>query len=134
MNVVLGQPPNFEAILQVFPLAAQRGVIFTYGSIIYAPGGGDVSPELRAHEGVHFQQQTTGGMTPERWWTRYLAEADFRVDQETPAHRAEYKQFCALHKDPNARARALAHIAARLAGPLYNNCISTAEARSRIRA
>lgn len=133
MKVVVGPPPNLEAIAAVFPMARGPGAIFTFGDTIYAPGGAHlVTPELKAHEGVHYSRQTNDTAKIEAWWARYLVDADFRLAEEVPAHRAEYRQFCAGHRDYNQRARFLHAIAMRLAGPLYGGMLSHVEARRRI--
>lgn len=118
----------FEEIDAVFHIA-NRPVIFTWGDTIYDPMSVGVTPELKAHEGVHFSRQTNDPEKIRAWWQQYLVDPAFRLDEELPAHRAEYKTFRALHRDPNARIRALYHIAAKLSGPLYGNLISDSKAR-----
>jgi hypothetical protein len=73
---------------------------------------------------------TTQGI--EAWWTRYLADPEFRLAEEIPAHRAEYKTFCSRVRDYQARMRFGRAIAERLGGPLYGGLITPAEARKRI--
>lgn len=135
MKIVVGRPPNFEQIAAVFPIARGPGAIFTFGDTIFSPGGEHlVTPELKAHEGVHYSRQTGDLTKIEAWWSRYLVDAEFRLAEELPAHRAEYRQFCAQHRDYNRRARFLHVIAARLAGPLYGGLITAAAARRSIAA
>lgn len=125
MIIVHAYPPNIDAIDAVFKVRGRKGVIFTYGEKIYVPDGGDVSPELRSHEGVHYSRQTNDVRKIEAWWDRYLVDPEFRLTEELPAHRAEYKQFRAAHRDPNARIRFLHQVAARLSGPLYGGLIKS---------
>jgi hypothetical protein len=127
MNVVTGYPPNIDAIDAVFNVRNKPGLLYCYGDTIYVPDGTPLTPELKAHEGVHYVRQTA--TSPEKWWNLYLTSPEFRLAEELPAHRAEYKQFCALNRDRNARSRALHAIAARLAGPLYLGLISFSKAR-----
>lgn len=130
MKIIHANPPMYDEIDAVFHVRGNKNVIFTWGDTIYVPGGGDVSPELRAHEGVHFSRQTNDPAKIRAWWERYLIDPEFRFDEELPAHRAEYRTFKALNKDRNAHIRALYHIAARLSGPLYGGLVSDAKARS----
>jgi hypothetical protein len=132
MRVVDGRPPNFESIVAVFPGAKHPGVIFTFGGTIYAPGFKDLPVVLRAHEGVHFSRQTATGMTPDRWWDRYLVDVEYRLDEELKAHRAEYRSYCDLTKSREDRIRYLHTVGAKLAAPLYGAIITAAEARRRI--
>jgi hypothetical protein len=128
-------PPNIEDIERVFPgVKARRDVIFTYGPTIYNPGGFELSEALKAHEGVHYQQQ---GDDPEQiraWWVRYLTDPDFRFAVELPAHKAEYRTFCHREKNRNARSHYLHQIAMRLAGPLYGRLITLQAAKAKILA
>lgn len=129
LEVVDGRPPNFEAIVAVFPGAAQPGVIFAYGDKIYAPGGRRPTPALQAHEIVHCERQ---GGRPEHWWELYLTNPVFRLDEELLAHRAEYRAYCARHGNRAKQEAALAGIAAKLAAPLYGNLITPDDARKAI--
>jgi hypothetical protein len=132
MRIVNGKPPNFKKILEAFPLASRPGTIFTYGETVYVIGASDISPCLKAHEATHVQQQMQVG--PEAWWDRYIEDPAFRLEQEVPAHRAEYRCFKAMERDRNRVSHALHAIAERLAGPLYGGVISKTAARMRIAA
>lgn len=134
VKIVHAYPPNIDAIDEVFKVRGKKGVIFTYGDTIYVPDGGDVSPELRAHEGVHYSRQTSNPQQIEYWWKSYIADPEFRLAEELPAHRAEYRQYCSTHKDSNQRVRFLHAIAGRLAGPLYGGVVSHSRARHLIAA
>jgi hypothetical protein len=130
LRIASGRPPNFDAIAAVFQLATRSGTIFTYGDTVYVSDGTELSPALKAHEAVHVDRQRSFGR--DLWWERYLKDAEFRLAEELPAHRAEYQTFRSTCRDPNARSRALNAIAARLSGPLYGGLISLVEARRRI--
>jgi hypothetical protein len=129
MKIIQDYPPNIEALRSAFKLSGQE--IFTYGDTVFNPTGLALSPELRAHEEVHIFQQSFTDV--ERWWERYLAEPEFRLEQELEAHRVEYKTFCDRNKDRNARSIYLIRIATRLASPMYGNIIGVREASRRIR-
>lgn len=133
MKIVHGWPPNLGQILAVFP-GLPRGVIFTYGDEVYIPEGGFLTRELVAHEGVHVAQQARYEGGPAAWWTMYLADTRFRLEQELEAHRAEYREF--LKEDPPPsrprRRRLLKLVARRLAGPLYGNLVTLEQAKELI--
>ena len=131
LEVVDGRPPNYVAIVAVFPGAALPGVIFAYADRIYAPGGRTPTPALQAHEQVHCERQDG---RPEPWWERYLVDPAFRLDEELLAHRAEYRAYCARHANRVKQAQALAGIATKLAAPLYGGLISAEDAREALLA
>lgn len=135
MKVVVAPPPMFDEIDAVFHVKG-KPVIFAWGDTIYAPQGGPVSEALQAHEAVHGARQSND---IEGWWRRYMTDPAFRLAEEIPAHRAEYRWHAA---QPNAhqavkgfRSRLAFHeadIARRLSGPLYGAMISNARARTEI--
>jgi hypothetical protein len=129
MNIVIGWPPNIEAIRAVFDLP--EGVIITYGDTIYNPDNMHLGKELKAHEAVHVKQQTSYGV--EEWWARYLIEKEFRFEQELEAHRVEWNTFLKKYKNRNKRAKFLNQIAHRLASPMYGYLVTPAEARKQIK-
>ena len=129
MKIVKDYPPNYKVLREAFKLSGQE--IFTYGDTVFNPTGLPLSRELRAHEQVHIMQQETGGV--ERWWERYVADPEFRLDQELEAHRIEFQTFCMTNKDRNARNAFLVRIATRLASPMYGNVIDIREAMRRIK-
>lgn len=88
-----------------------------------------IHPQLKAHEGVHFQRQVAHEGGPDRWWERYIEDRAFRAMEEAEAHRAEYRAFKSWTKDRNEVARELENIASRLCSPLYGGLMSQAQAR-----
>lgn len=130
MRVVADYPPMFDRINAVFPSAANPGVIFTWGQTIYTPTGGKVTRELMAHEEIHAERQgkTEGEIVD--WWNRYLIDPGFRLDEELPAHRAEYQAYCKRHG--SGREKFLSHVAARLSGPLYGGLVNFREAKQMV--
>lgn len=133
MKIVKGTPPNFDEIIKVFPMAASRGVIFTWGDTIYNPDGCVIQPPLLAHENAHYQRQTNDTPAIEAWWKQYLVDAEFRHAEELIAHRVEYKAFCNHHADRNHRSAMLDHIARKMSSGLYGNLISLKDARGALR-
>lgn len=136
MRVVKALPPNFEEIDAAFAVRGQP-ILFAYGDTIYNPAGVDVPAELHAHEEVHGERQLTAGV--DLWWKRYIVEAEFRLAEELPAHVAEYRALCRLHRgrwvsERNMRRTIAAHVARKLASPLYGNLLTTESAKKAILA
>lgn len=132
LRVVHERPPNYADIAAVFDLSKTKGIIFAYGDVIYAPDC-IVPPQLMVHERVHCERQ---GADVAGWWRRYLDDAEFRLAEEVPAHRAEYRFWCARpgSEKPVAGFRSgreyyLMQIAKRLSSPLYGGLVSIGKAR-----
>jgi len=128
-EVVVDWPPNINEIRAVLPVTEKN--IFAYDNKIFNPGGGHVGLELHAHEMVHFKQQAAIGV--EAWWASFLSDEHFRLAQEIPAHKAEYRTFCKYNRDRNDQARMLRTLGQRLSAPMYGGIITTNEAMKRIR-
>lgn len=133
MNIVRGTPPNFAAIVAVFPFAARHGVMFTWGDTVYVNGIPDIPTQLKAHEAVHSQRQAKLG-GPQHWWDRYLIDPAFRLEEEIIAHRAEYRTLKHILQNRNHLAQNLDFIAERLASPLYGAMITKQAAKRAILA
>jgi hypothetical protein len=118
------KPPNYEQIAAAFQLNGRE--IFAYDGVIYAPGTGVITPELVVHETVHFKQQEVEGV--ESWWKKYIDDPEFRMAQEIPAHKLEYRAFLKTHKDRNERVRYLELVANRLSSKMYGNVITKKQA------
>lgn len=108
MKVLCIYPPNYRVINDAMNVRGKRA-IFCYGNTIFNPSRIKITTQLLAHEGVHSAQQ---GRDPSAWWLRYLADVDFRLNQEVPAHRAEL-----------AAGGDLDEIAQRLSSALYRNMV-----------
>ena len=127
-KIVAAWPPNIKAIRKVLPVTENN--IFAWGDTIYNPGGGRLSAELIAHEEVHFWQQNGN---PKSWWKKFLKSPEFRLQQELPAHRMEYREFCRRHKDRNVRWSYLQALGRRLSHPMYGKIITAAAAMQEIK-
>jgi hypothetical protein len=136
-TVVVDVPPCFARCVQAFGRenVDRRGVIFAWGTKIYNPFNVSISRELGAHEAVHGMRQigeedlARGAFTDDSiwvWWERYLTDPLFRLNEELYAHHAEYKAGVRRH---GHRPRDFNAIAERLAGPLYGNLITIAQAK-----
>jgi hypothetical protein len=117
MKICLGPPPLYDRIVAAFPEASEHGVIFTFGETIYSPTVRRISTTTMKHEEVHAERQTNDCFKILEWWERYLVDAQFRLDEELPAHRAEYRAYCKRHG--SGREKFLHVVATRLASPLY---------------
>lgn len=124
MKVLTMYPPNFREIQQAFNVRGQP-VIFAYGSVVYNPSKIRVPEHLLIHERVHLHRQ---GDDPADWWRRYIDDPRFRLDEEIPAHVAEYRAM-KVYDGPES-SRWLDMIAERLASPLYGSLIDRAKARA----
>ena len=129
-EVVNDWPPNIDEIRAALPEVSERN-IFAYDGKIFNPGGGKLGQELHAHEAVHFKQQAAIGV--ESWWAAFLNDEVFRLAQEIPAHKAEYRTFCKYNRDRNEQARFLRTLGQRLSSPMYGGIITANEAMKRIR-
>lgn len=125
MKIEIANPPLFDEILKVFPKAAGPGVIFAWGDTIFNPSGIEIPPALLAHEEVHGHRQRnlsydSVSSNVEEWWQKYLADPEFRYNEELHAHAAELNSLKRSVKDRNQRARLMQATAVRLLAPLYS--------------
>lgn len=131
MNVVVANPPMFDEIDAVFNVRG-RQVIFAWGRTIFNPANVVIAPQLFEHEAVHCERQ---GNDIEGWWRRYIADPEFRLYEEVPAHQAEYRSLLRLRGDNRAnRRRFLPYVASRLAAPIYGRMVTVAQAKELIAA
>lgn len=128
MKVIDDYPPNFDRIAAAFPEAKRKGVMFTYGPVIYAPHGIQVPSALKMHEQVHCDRQAEIGV--ERWWDQYIVDVEFRFNEELLAHRVEYGWFRKYR--PDKRSKMLRELAERLSSKLYGSMVSRSDAQKMI--
>jgi hypothetical protein len=126
MRVIVDRPPMFDEINDRFNVAG-KSVLFAWGDAIYNPMGVIIPPCLMDHEAVHGQRQIEMGV--ENWWRSYISSRAFRLEEEIPAHQAEYQSLLKENSNRNARRGALKQVAKRLSAPLYGRLISSASAR-----
>ena len=132
MKIIHDVPPMFDRIYAAFPEAANPGVMFTWGQTLYVPHGGSVSRALMAHEEIHAERQGKTESDIIDWWNRYLVDVGFRLDEELPAHQAEYRAYCKRHGNRTEQGKYLHFVAGRLASPLYGSIVSLAEAKKMV--
>lgn len=130
MNIVVGLPPVYPEIV-AHGITPPDTAIYTYGDIIFNPSGGELSDDLKRHEETHQLQHAMIGAR--HWWTMWLNDPRFRVEQELAAYQKQYRFFCGVRRDRNEQARFAVALARAMAGPMYGNVISFDEAYRRIR-
>jgi len=129
MPVVEDFPPNYNEIKSVLGEHPEVKPIFAYGDTIYNPHARELRLDDEVHEKVHCQRQ---GANPDLWWTQYLYDPKFRLDEEVAA----YGSQCAFVKKKVPRKvyeYFLDQVASALSAETYGGIISFAEARSKIR-
>jgi len=119
------KPPVFQACVDKFGISWNGGVIFTYGDTIHCKFR--VGPQKIAHEKVHIKQQFAYGV--EAWWDRYLADEQFRLEQELEAYKAEISWVYTKCRYIGLRARIFDAIVADLSSFMYGKIVTPEEAR-----
>lgn len=136
MKIIRAYPPNFVAIRTAFPqVVGRQGILYAWGDRVYNPSGVNVPWWLHEHEETHGKRQLAGTVLRHgedspvnAWWDRYIRDATFRLEEEIPAHQAEWRVFKSIKLNHKDQKTYLASMAQRLSGPLYNNMISLADA------
>lgn len=131
MKVVNEYPPNYEAICEAIPGVKEgESIIFTYGDTVYAPNTPkELSDHLWQHEATHVNQQKQMGV--EEWWAKYLVDPAFRLEQELQAYRVQYN-VVKRKRNWQLTEHVLNQISRDLAGDMYGNILTKAEARKLI--
>lgn len=132
MQVFEKDPPEFirQRCEDAFGVDPHARPAWTYGSVVYAPHGGDMDALLMAHEAVHMEQQ---GDDPSGWWDRYIADPGFRLAQELQAYRVQYRLARRSGADRNLVSRMLVACASDLSGRLYGGLLTHAQAMAAIK-
>lgn len=129
MEIIVDFPPNYKQIVAAIPgVKDKKTAVFTYDGKLYNPGNGHLPPELKAHEEHHVKQQ----VDTDKWWNRYLHDTDFRLEQELECYRVQY-QYAVEHCSREYRRDLLNFISKALAGPLYGNLLTKAQAKHLIK-
>jgi hypothetical protein len=130
LNIVRAYPPNYTAIVTSIPGARNPNVVYTYGDTVYTGNSPAQLPaDLAEHEAVHAEQQAV--MSVEAWWSCYLADKQFRLEQELAAYRVQYK-YVQSFASRTQRRTVLSHIISALASPIYGNVVNREQARELI--
>jgi len=129
MKIVNEYPPVYERICEVIGKPPENA-LYAYGDTIYNPSGLTIPEDVIAHEEIHELQQ---GGDPVDWWNKYLADPEFRLDQELEAYRHQYKFIQNKTKDRELLNFYLRHFAKALSGPMYGNLMGFEEAITKIK-
>ena len=125
-QIVHDYPPLYDEISAAFDLYPSDSIIFSWGDRLYNPYEFDILPKLIAHERVHGERQGSGNDIVD-WWKQYIEDRAFRLEEEIPAHRAEY-QYILKHGNRSERRGALKITSSRLTAPLYGRLITQSDA------
>ena len=130
MKISNTYPPNYEEILKIFDVADER-VVMTYGDTIYNPHDLNINDNLYEHESIHAKQQKERG--EEIWWDKYLADPQFRLEQELEAYGHQFDFVSKKEYNTKQKDGFLDELALALSSKIYGNIISFGEARCKIR-
>lgn len=116
------KPPQWilDAVKEKWGVVWESNVIFTYNGVI-STSSGEMTEDLIAHENTHIEQQARLEGWGDEWWKRYLADDQFRFEQELEAYQNQYKWLVRNIKDRNEVFRFLTHYAKSLSGAMYGN-------------
>mgnify|MGYP001570703982 CR=1 FL=1 len=125
-------PPIFDEIDARFHVRG-KPIIFAFGDRIFNPTGIALTPHLMAHEAVHSRRQ---GGDIVGWWRRYIDDPQFRLEEEIPAHRVEYRSMIAAaafgvgnrHERRSVMSHAAIDVGVKLASPLYGRLVGRGRA------
>lgn len=126
-------PPNFSLIQSLLKVTPDSPMYYTYGDTIYHVVH-PLAEHSIAHEEVHQKQQ---GDDPDGWWTRYLIDSDFRLQEELEGYAAQYRSAVkiigAMRGAPPVLEKFLDQLASALSGPEYGSILTFGQARSKIK-
>ena len=91
MKIIQAYPPNIKEIREHFDIIGRSDVVFTYGDVLFNPGGGDIRKDLMVHEETHSKQQQKLGS--EKWWKKYFEDPKFRLEMELEAYGNQLKTY-----------------------------------------
>lgn len=127
MELIHARPPMYDEIADAFDVRG-KPILFAWGNVIYAPQTSDISVPLLRHEEAHGKRQLQFEKIS-GWWTRYINDPDFRLEEEKIGHIAEYLALLRNYSARNDRRRVLSFVAGKLASNLYRYSITKDEAR-----
>lgn len=125
MEIKIEKPPIWDDVVAAGMQPSEKTTIFAYGDAIYNPGGQHIADHFIAHEEVHCGQQ---GADPDAWWSRYISDMWFRVEQESEAYAKQYDFLCKKIKEREQRNAIIWEFARLLSGPIYGKVITASAA------
>lgn len=133
MKIVIGPPPVLDDIL-AHGMHPHQNVVYTYADTLYNPSGTDIPDHVMHHEETHAEQQGHTEKGAEKWWSRYLVDAYFRIDQEAEAYARQYDFVCQTVLDRNQRNKVLIRLSQSLASPVYGHILTPSASFSMIKS
>jgi hypothetical protein len=128
MKVLVANPPNIADIRAV--LRPNETALFPWGNVVYNPSGHDIPLDIEIHEEVHLKQQAQWN-GPEIWWTKYLTDPAFRLQQELEAYSVQYLW---VKKEVGSKAaKLMLEEAGNNLSEMYNLGLNPQQASSKIR-
>ena len=124
-------PPNWEEVKKRFPNADEERTVVAYGDKVYCKNV-IYDPHLFIHEMTHCDRQGLSEEGAKEWWTKYLTDDKFVIDEEIIAYKNQIRSFNMIVKDRNNQSKFVWAIASILSGPLYNNSIDIDTAVKRL--
>lgn len=118
-KIIKEHPPIYDKIIEA-GMSPSSTAIYAYDGSIYNPSGKEIPDDIIAHEKVHLKQQDSGS---DYWWSRYLDDQYFRIDQEAKAYAVQYDFLCIKYHDRNHRNKMLLFLADILSSATYGNVI-----------
>lgn len=93
-------PPNFKQIelyITSGSFKPAKGEIYPYAPYIFNPNKTYIDPPLLIHLFTHISQQEKIGV--KEWWSRYLKDKHFRLNEEIRAFQAQFHEIKSTVKD-----------------------------------
>ena len=138
MKIVQEKPPVYDMIINA-GMKPTLSTVYTYGDTIYVPRGSlNLEDHLIEHEQTHSVQQmlykdpSNLMEGPDAWWSRYVDDVYFRIDQEAEAYGHQFTFICKRVKDRNMRNKILIDLGRFLASPIYGSVVTQDTARRMI--
>ncbi len=116
-------PPIYEELHKHFGVEWKNGIIITYGDTAYCIRPIN-RPDIIEHEKTHVKQQAE--TTPEEWYAKYIHNADFRLEMELEAYRAQIKWLKdnTQYTTRDMRRHLIQTLAKDLSSYIYGNLVS----------
>ncbi len=134
IKVSTEKPPVWDDLVKNFGVewgTPIKSVIVAYGDTLHCSE--EPTDDVVQHELIHLEQQGYTQEGAKKWYIRYIADPEFRLDQELQAYRAQFQFVKSYSKDRNALNRYLNRLATDLASPMYGHLIAQWKARKLIR-
>ena len=131
IKVIKSFPPNYSQIVETLGDVSKSLPVFAYGEYIYNPFDREITKDVEEHEAVHLAQQAKF-TSPDIWYSSYLTDKGFRLQQEIEAYGWQYAFGKERVKNNKLRDAFLDSLAVELSGEAYGKLLSFGEARIKI--